>query len=376
MGISQVGLSVCNDGNVAQLDCTDIINGGVYYRIEVYRCSQPSGGYGVTLSGSRVEDIAAIDHLTPRSNQVFRYFLAVGDEKTHRGSVPILLEGREEFNPPGMPDGSWDVRVRDLDHKSPTYGAILRATAAPSADGYDLHYEFRVPTGAKPVAIFSPLHRKITELNPTLIDIGTPLDQHPSPLSLSGSNLTPLSKGAPAPKPLSIRSTMKTVDVDGSFQAALEVISHPQFEHFRKNLDLYEAFGDFGAKATHPGTNLTGPNATLAAESIFVRQYRAALILTGRLSSPEMARGAITPKSLADASTNPRPGVYAVFVGAAINEIGIYKLGLDKVHSDYGGVPMKLAPGSALENGAVPVADARRCNETLGQVANLLYLNK
>ena len=331
---------------------------------------------GVTLSGSRVEDIAASDHLTPHSNQIFRYFLAVGDEKTHRGSVPILLEGREEFNPPGMPEGSWDVRVRDLDAKSPTYGAMLRATAAPSTDGYDLHYEFRLPTGAKPLAFFSPLHRKVTELNPTLIDIGTPLDKHPRPLSLTGKNLAPLSIGASAPKPLSIKSTMKTVDVDGSFQAALELISHPQFEHFRRNLDAYEAFGDFGAKATHPGTNLTGPNAALAAKSNFVRQYRAALILTGRLSSPEMALGAVTPKSLADASTNPRPGVYAVFVGAAINDIGIYKLGLDKVFTVTTEVFQSARPGSALENGATPVADARRCNETLGQIANLLYLNK
>ena len=376
MGLSQVALSVCNDGNVAQLDCTDIINGGVYYRIEVYRCSQPSGCYGVTLSGSRVEDIAASDHLTPRSNQVFRYTFSVGDEKTHRSNIPTLLEGREEFNPAGMPDGSWDVRIRDLDPESPSYGTILRATAAPNGDGYNLHYELRVPTEAKPVPFVSPLHRKITELNPTLIDLGMSLDQHPRPFSLSAGKLTPLSIDAPAPKPLSIRAAMKTADIDGSYQAALELISHPQFERFRKNLDAYEAFGDFGAKATHPGTNLVGPNATLAAESIFVRQYRAALVLLGRLTSPDMARGAGTPKSLAETSTNTRPGVYAIFVGAAINDIGIYKLGLDKVHSDYGGVPMKLAPGSALENGAAVVADARRCNETLGQVANLLYLNK
>jgi hypothetical protein len=55
MAISQVVISVCNDGNVSQLDCTDTVNGGVYYRIEVYRSSQPSGGLGVTFSGSRLK---------------------------------------------------------------------------------------------------------------------------------------------------------------------------------------------------------------------------------------------------------------------------------------------------------------------------------
>jgi hypothetical protein len=87
-----------------------------------------------------------------------------------------------------------------------------------------------------------------------------------------------------------------------------------------------------------------------------------------------MKRGASQPLSLAQGATNTRPGVYAIFVGAAINHIGIYKLGLDKVHSDYGGVPMKLAPGSRLENDATPVADAWRCNQTLGEIANQYYL--
>lgn len=85
--------------------------------------------------------------------------------------------------------------------------------------------------------------------------------------------------------------------------------------------------------------------------------------------------GGPKPLSLLDWKTNTRPGVYAIFVGAAINHVAIYKLGLDKVHSDYGGVPMKVAPGSPLENGAVPIADAWKCNQTLGEVADILYLS-
>jgi hypothetical protein len=376
MGLSQTAISVCNDGNVAQLDCTDVINGGVYYRIEVYRASQPKGGFGITLSGSRAEHITGLDHLKPRSNQVFRYTFSVGDfHKTPKTELPTLLEGREEFNPPGMPNGSWDVRLRDLDAASPSYGSILRVTVAPTGDGhYDLHYEFRVAEGVKPVAISSPLQGKLTDLNDTLIDLGEPLDKHPKPVGLAtGARLLALDR---APEPLRVTAGMTTKQVDDSFQAVHELILHQQFATFRKNLDLYEAFGDFGAKAVHPGTNLTGPNAALAAESIYVREYRAALVVIGRVASPDMARGAGKPLSLAEAETNTRPGVYNIFVGATINDIGIYKLGLDKVHSDYGGIPMKLAPGSRLEDGAEPVADAWTCNETLGRIANTFYLAK
>jgi hypothetical protein len=99
-------------------------------------------------------------------------------------------------------------------------------------------------------------------------------------------------------------------------------------------------------------------------------------MLLGPLTSPEMVLGAAAPMGLAGMTTNTRPGVYAIFVGAAVNHIGIYKLGLDKVHSDYGGIPMKVAPGSRLEDGATPVADAWRCNQTLGEVADVLYLSE
>jgi hypothetical protein len=374
MGLSQVAISVCNDGNVAQLDVTDTLNGGVYYRIEVYRASQPSGGYGVTLSGSRVEDICGIDHLTRRSNQVFRYTFSLGDDQSHRGDLPTILEGREEFNPPGMPDGSWDVRIRDVDAESPSYGSVIRATVAPNGkpQGYDIHYELRLADpNIKPVPIRSPLARKITELNPGLSDLGLELDKLPPTVGLLNNLIVPQET---LPQILSLADTTKSLEIDEGLSSVLNTIAQPQFARFLKNLNAYEEFGDFGAKATHPGTNLTGPNAKLAAESIFVRQYRAALVLLGRITSPDMKRGAAELLSVARAVTNTRPGVYAIFVGAAVNHIGIYKLGLDKVHSDYGGVPMKLAPGSRLENDALPVVDAWSCNQTLGEIANRYYL--
>lgn len=374
MSLNQAGISVCNDGNVSQIDVADQAPGGIYYRIEVYRASQPSGGYGVTLSGSRVEDICGLDHLKPRSNHVFRYMFSLANTEAHKGDLPTVLEGREEFNPQGMPDGSWDVRIRDLDAESPTYGSILSVTATPTgkARSYDLQYTLRLADpDIKHVPVRSPLPRKLSDLNPDLADLSINLDQLAQPIELKNNSLTLKSTAVPV---LSLTDATKSDDVTKGMEDIVMAISHPQFKCFRDNLDAYEAFGDFGAKAVHPGTNLVGPNKALAAESIFVRQYRAALILLGRITSPDMIRGAHQPLSLAKATTNTRPGVYAIFVGAAINHIGIYKLGLDKVHSDYGGVPMKLAPGSRLENDATPIADAWRCNQTLGEIANTYYL--
>ena len=374
MGLSQTAISVCNDGNVAQLDVTDQINGGVYYRIEVYRASQPSCGYGVTLSGSRVEDICGIDHQTRSSNQVFRYTFSLGDAGDHKGDLPTVLEGREEFNPPGMPDGSWDIRIRDVHAKSTSYGSIVRATVSPNGNpgGYNLSYELRLAGGkVKPIPVRSPLPKALTELNLDLVDLGSDLDSMPP---VVGNENNSLQEKATLAQPFTISKGTSTAEIDNGLGSVVATITQPKFATFLRNLDAYEEFGDFGAKATHPGTNLTGPYATRAAESIFVRQYRAALVLLGRVTSPDMKRGASEALSLAQGATNTRPGVYAIFVGAAVNQIGIYKLGLDKVHTDYGGVPMQLAPGSRLENGATPVADAWRCNQTLGEVADRFYL--
>jgi hypothetical protein len=46
-----------------------------------------------------------------------------------------------------MPEGSWDVRIRDLDHQSPTYGSIIQATAAPTGSPRGLRPAVRPPVG-------------------------------------------------------------------------------------------------------------------------------------------------------------------------------------------------------------------------------------
>ncbi|MEH2487545.1 hypothetical protein [Bradyrhizobium sp. AZCC 2230] len=90
----------------------------------------------ITASGSRAEFICGIDHLTPRSNQIFRYTYSLGDAGANTTDLNSVLEGREEFNSIGFPDGSWEVRLRDTDPLSNSYGALLRATAAPTGDNH------------------------------------------------------------------------------------------------------------------------------------------------------------------------------------------------------------------------------------------------
>lgn len=67
------------------------------------------------------------------------------------------------------------------------------------------------------------------------------------------------------PRPFSIDLRMRRRDVDNTLSDHLSLMSYQDFSKFRENLDEYEEFGDFGAKCVHPGTNLTGPNARLAA---------------------------------------------------------------------------------------------------------------
>ena len=74
-------------------------------------------------------------------------------------------------------------------------------------------------------------------------------------------------------------------------------------------------------------------------------------------------------------ATDPKPGVYTPFLTAYISNVEIYQLGLDKVHSDYGGIPMRLQPGSRLENGAQPIIDSSRVNRTIAELSFAFYVN-
>ncbi len=94
----------------------------------------------------------------------------------------------------------------------------------------------------------------------------------------------------------------------------------------------------------------------------------------GRIFDDEMSAGAHSIDTSDALMLDTKPGVYSAFLSAYGLNIGLYQLGLDKVHSDYGGVPMQLSPGSRLENGANPVVDATQLNHTLAMLAGMYYL--
>src|SRR5262249_23925274 len=132
-------------------------------------------------------------------------------------------------------------------------------------------------------------------------------------------------------------------------------------------------------KCVHNGTNLTGPSPALASEYVLIRAYRKSLITMGRIADVDMYKHTLGTMSPMMASvpltTDPKPGVYTPFLTAYISNVEVYQLGLDKVHSDYGGIPMAVAPGSRLETGASPIVDSTRLNRTLDELAFAYYVN-
>jgi len=372
MGLQQVAISVQNDGNVSQLDVADTTPGGVYYRIDVYRASQPSGGYGVNHSGTRVEHLAGEDHLKEKSNRVFRWVYSFGDTKSNKSDLTALIESREEF----LDNGGVETRVRDIDSKSESFGTIVRVTVTPGngKNDYTINYEIHQPkAGTKPTRVSSPIGGTISSLT-GLPDLAKPLDDTYHPISLESGVLKTVSKDH-ASHLIQLKEGSKSTDIHNNFQKVLALFTNDKFKTFRRNIDEFESFGDYGAKPTHPGTNLTGPNVRWATEAVAIRPYRVSLILLGRLATSDMSE-ARNIKTLAEGHlTNTRPGVYNIFVSAYILGIEVYKLGIDKVHSDYGGVPMKHAPGSRLETNATPVFDASRANQALAEIAQAYYIN-
>lgn len=364
MALRQVACSVQNDGNFCQLDLRDEDFGGPLQRIETYRCSHPSGGdYGATVAGTPVAALAGADHLTPTSNRIFRHVFSVGLPHAPK----ITLEMRETF----QEDGSCEGRVRDLDPDSETFGRVLIISVRPTrGNTYELHCAVTTKPTVRPTLVSSPLHAPVTELVPGLPDLSadvaalggvdTSLDGNP----LKGSIHWP--DGAPASQRF--------------FQRFVATLASAPFATWARNVQVYERFGDFRDKCVHPGTNLRGVSPQLASEYMMIRAYRIQLIFLGPLfdhhnMSSMAAAGESLFKMSAPLTIDPKPGVYAIFWLAYLLNIDIYQLGLDKVHSDYGGVPMVRSPGSRMENGATPIVDATRLNRAMAELAFAFYGN-
>lgn len=258
--------SVMNDGNYSFIEYQDVLSQGPIDRIDVFRCSQPIGQFGVSGSGTTVQALAAADHLTPNSNKVFRSIYSHGTGT----ALPILLEMREEMNPGGLPSGSWDDRIRDLDRTSPTYGRILRIVVSPAVgqpNTYNVTYEIRGTGSPAPLAqITSPLTSPITQQDNRLVDIGVPASQLPAIDSSIAGN--PLS--------FSITPTASRSTVDQLFSTFSNSLRSAPFATWRNNFYKFESFGDLGLKSTHPGTNLIGPpeSVSIIQELLVFRAYR------------------------------------------------------------------------------------------------------
>lgn len=359
MAVSQIAASFQNDGNFSQLDVKDQAFSGPIFRIETFRCSQPSGKFGVTASGTRVEDLAGADHLAERSNKVFRHIFSTGQSAEE---CEVKLEIREMFTE----DGAWDVRVRDLDGESATFGRTLLATLRPGDRKglYRIGYGITKSPGAAKRRACSPLKQPVSKAWTGLQDLASPLSAFPIDFGLSSN---------PLEGELEIGATAE--EVEAYFEQFAGTLKQPAFAKWSQNVQAYERFGDFRDKCIHPGTNLTGRTPQLASEFVLIRPYRSSLIALGRVFDPAMSSSKFgAPRSEYPLDEDTKPGVYTVFLSAFMMNIHLYKLGLDKVHSDYGGIPMRLAPGSRLETGETPVADAMEANRTLAHLAALYYI--
>lgn len=264
----QIRSSVMNDGNYAFVEYQDAERTGPIDRIDVYRCSQPAGGFGVTGSGTKVEALCSTDLLTPSSNRIFRNIYSHGPGPT---TLPALLETREEFNTPGLPVGSWEERIRDVDPASDSYGRIMRIVVSPvvgQTGKYNLTYEIRgtgIPL-AQRVPINSPLTTRVTELAPALVDLGVSLEQLPPiDMTLPGNPMTFVIDG---------KATRQSVNE--TFALFTNNFQTSALARWRSNFYKYESFGDLGLKSTHPGTNLVGPASSvdLIRELLVFRAYR------------------------------------------------------------------------------------------------------
>lgn len=361
MAIQQISESVQNDGNFNQLDLKDVGFNGPTMRIETFRASQPSGEFGITNAGTKVEHLTGSDNLKDYSNKTFRHIFSVEDND----ELKVTLEIRESFEE----NGSWKIRIRDIDEISPSYGAILIVNITPSkgrnGDLYDLSYILREPQISNKTKITSPLTDQISKLNPELAEINA-LEN-----TLGEVAFTPLNG--------TINWKSSRVETEKFFQSFSKELDAEKYAVFTKNVQDYQRFGDFRDKCIHPGINLTGSNPQLSSEFVMIRAYRASLIAGGRVFDNKMAKRDYLESGFTLWNTsNPteydsKPGVYTPFLLGYILNIEWYQLGIDKVHSDYGGVPMKLAPGSKLENGIDAIVDSTRANKTLAELAIAFY---
>ncbi|KAF4620137.1 hypothetical protein G7Y89_g14684 [Cudoniella acicularis] len=108
-------------------------------------------------------------------------------------------------------------------------------------------------------------------------------------------------------------------------------------------------------------------------EFVPLRNYHVGLVMAGKVMDAAMSAGACNTNTNAPLKHDTKPECYTPFLVVYGANIAIQQLGINKVHSDYGGIPMQLRPGSCLETSATPVFDSTNFNRVLSLVSAVLY---
>jgi len=347
MGVSQVNQSFQNDGNFSQIDLLDVRFGGPIMRLENFRCSQPVGAYGTTASGTSVTTLAGNDHLVQSSNKTFRHIFSYGQ----LNEIIALLEIRETYEE----DGSLSCYIRDLDGRSDSFGFTYVSSVKPTRQAITVNCKILESGNVQKKILTSPYETPVAQQVEGLVDIADIELQHTVgeiaiDLSVTGDNSAALSKL-------------------GEFGSWVQ----NKYPRWSQNVQIYQRMGNFRDKRIHPGTNLVGKNPRLASEYILASNYRIGLIMGGRIFDPHMIAGVSKINIGEPLALDAKPGVFTMFISAFATNIGLYQLGIDKTHSDYGGVPMTLRPGSRLETAATPLVDSTNLNRILALLAAFFY---
>jgi hypothetical protein len=174
-----------------------------------------------------------------------------------------------------------------------------------------------------------------------------------------------------------VESSTNRSELDHAFERLGRIRNVAQQRTWLDNIESYLRFGDLGPKSVHPGSNLRGDEQELVSDYLVWRKYRFSMMVLARGFVEEMSR-ATDPVSgpLRRGENDSKPGVYSLYILGGVLGIGVYNLVLDKVYSDYGGIPMAHAPGSRMETGIEPVADAGPALRTGSDLAQAFFLRE
>lgn len=363
MAVQQINQSFQNDGNFSLLELHDVSFDGSIMRMESYRASHPSTGkFCRTAARTNAAHLIAADHLNIGSNQVFRHLFSIENRRTEE--FIATLEIRERFDE----NGAWDVKMRDLDHRSASYGSVIACTVAPCLgvqDGnYRLSYELYDEQMGYGMVITSPLADQVTSVDGRLVDLSEPN----SKLGVLRFSYT-----------LYLHAKTQQDETVGLLKPAISMLQEERYTCFVQNVISLLKLGNCWSKCIHSGQNLAGNDVQVVSDYIKVHQGVASMILLGRIFDTKMAKSEYQKAGFslwsekAPLIYDHKPGVYETFLLAYLANIELYQLVLDKVHSDYGGIPMRARPGSMLETGKTPIKSAYKANRTLAEIATALY---